>query len=373
MNAGRVRDRPPDTTALPEPEAPADEATASRQGELAPGRVRFEVTPGETGQRLDRCLAARLELPRNRVQSYLREGRVLVDARVVRAAHALAAGEHVEVELPAAAPAPILIAEPGDLTVLHEDDDLVVLDKPAGLVVHPGAGRASGTLSHRLVSRYPELASVGHPLRPGIVHRLDRDTSGVMVVARSERAYRALSADFAARRVGKLYLALVWGRIGTLVVDRPIGRHARDRKRMAVRAGGRAALTELAPLGAAAGGSVSALAVRLHTGRTHQIRVHLQDARHPLLGDPVYGEARWKGLPAAWRAVARDFPRCALHAWVLVLRHPAHGAICRFEAPVPADLSLLWSELGGDPKVLRAPELDVPSLGARRMLEGEFP
>jgi 23S rRNA pseudouridine1911/1915/1917 synthase len=129
---------------------------------------------------------------------------------------------------------------------------------------------------------------------------------------------------------------------------------------MAVRAGGRPALTEITPLGLAAGGRIAAAAIHLKTGRTHQIRVHLQQAKHPLLGDPVYGEARWKGLPTTQRAVARDFPRCALHAWVLALRHPTHREILRFESPIPADLARLWSDLGGQPQALRPLPLAAP-------------
>jgi 23S rRNA pseudouridine1911/1915/1917 synthase len=270
----------------------------------------------------------------------------------------VALGERIEVHAPSEAPESALLPEPGELLILHQDADILVLDKEPGLVVHPGAGRSTGTLSHRLLQRFPDLAKIGHPRRPGIVHRLDRDTSGVMVVARSERAFRALSSDFASRRVGKVYLAIAWGRIGAQIVDQPIGRHTRDRKRMAVRPGGRAAQTEVRPLASAANGLITAVAVRLHTGRTHQIRVHLQTVSHPILGDPVYGEARWKALPSGLRAVARDFPRCALHAWVLVLRHPGCGTNMRFEAPIPGDLARLWSDLGGDPVALRPPPLD---------------
>ncbi|HUP22120.1 MAG TPA: RluA family pseudouridine synthase [Thermoanaerobaculia bacterium] len=318
----------------------------------------IDVSASEAGQRLDRFLADRLDLTRNRIQRWVREGLVLIDGQPPRSSHIVSLGERIEVRAPSETPETALLPEPGELVLLHQDADILVLDKEPGLVVHPGAGRSTGTLSHRLLQRFPDVGSVGHPRRPGIVHRLDRDTSGAMVVARSERAYRVLSADFASHRVGKLYFAIAWGRIEAQVVDQPIGRHTRDRKRMAVRPGGRAAQTEVRPLVSTANGRITAVAVRLHTGRTHQIRVHLQYVSHPLLGDPVYGEARWKALPSGLRAVARDFPRCALHAWVLVLRHPGSGTTMRFEAPIPGDLARLWSDLGGDPVALRPPPWD---------------
>ena len=334
-----------------QPSAPGEDA------DQHPTVLRLEVEPQHAGERLDRFLAERLGQSRNRVQRWLGEGLVRVEGQSPRAAHRVATGERVEVTASPEPDTPAMAPEAGMLRILYEDADLVVVDKPAGLVVHPGAGRPSGTLAHRLLQRYPEIQAIGHPRRPGIVHRLDRDTSGALVVARSERAYRSLTADFASRGIGKLYLAIVWGSLGPLVLDQPIGRHVQDRKRMAVRSGGRAALSEVTPLGLAASGKVAAVAVRLHTGRTHQIRVHLQQAKHPLLGDPVYGEARWKPLPPALRAVARDFPRPALHAWVLVLRHPADGTLVRFESPVPADLLELWAELGGDVARLAPPEI----------------
>ncbi|HEX2163810.1 MAG TPA: RluA family pseudouridine synthase, partial [Thermoanaerobaculia bacterium] len=264
-----------------------------------------------------------------------------------KASHALAAGETVECEVPAAAPDDRVEPEEGELAVLHADADLLVVDKPAGLTVHPGAGRATGTLVHRLLHRYPELAGVGGPGRPGIVHRLDRDTSGVLVVARTDAAHRALARAFAGRRVDKRYLGIVHGVPAPAgEIDAPIGRHPERRKEMTVRPDGRPARTRWRVLAAAGGAAL--LELSIETGRTHQIRVHLKHQRHPLVGDPVYGEPRWKGLRGgAARNALRDFPRPALHAWRLAFPHPATGEEVAFTAPVPEDLRELWRTVGG--------------------------
>jgi 23S rRNA pseudouridine1911/1915/1917 synthase len=225
-----------------------------------------------------------------------------------------------------------------------------VLDKPAGLTVHPGAGRPSGTLVHRLLARYPELAGVGGPGRPGIVHRLDRGTSGVLVVARNPRAYAALSGAFAARTIGKRYLAVVYGapRPAAGEIRAPIGRHRERRKEMTVRPDGRPAWTGYRTLAAPAASGLALVELDLGTGRTHQIRVHLKSIGHPLVGDPVYGEARWRGLPRPSQAALASFPRPALHAWRIAL--PGPGPSRRvFEAPVPADLRRLWEQAAGAP------------------------
>lgn len=304
----------------------------------------WRVADDEAGERLDRHLARRLDLPRNRVRRWLDDGRVTLNGRAAKPSTALRAGDEVAVDVPDEPPEAGLEAEAGELAVIHEDVDLVVLDKPAGLAVHPGAGRTRGTLAHRLLFRYPETAGVGGPGRPGIVHRLDRDTTGVLVVARSDLAYRRLSAAFAAREVEKTYLAIVYGVPDPEGrVELPIGRDPRDRKRMAVRAGGRPAATRYRTLGSAH--RVSRLELGLETGRTHQIRVHLKAIGHPLVGDPVYGEARWRGLEQRFRRPLRDFPRPALHAWRLAFAHPATGERVAFEAALPEDMERLWREL----------------------------
>ncbi len=305
------------------------------------------MPPAAAGERLDRHVAAHLDVPRNQVQRWIAEGRVTVDGRPERAAHAVAAGETVACDVPAAAEERVR-PEPGPLAVLYRDDHLLVVDKPAGLTVHPGAGRPTGTLVHRLLHHHPELAGVGGPGRPGIVHRLDKGTSGVMVVARTAETYRALSRAFAARRVEKRYLAVVYGEAAARgEVDAPIGRHPQERKRMTVRSDGRPARSSWRRRAAAAG--ISLLEVGLESGRTHQVRVHLKHVHHPLVGDPDYGENRWKGLPGRRQSVLRDFPRPALHAWRLGFDHPVGGRALRFEAPVPADLLRLWTEATGEP------------------------
>ena len=304
----------------------------------------------DAGTRVDRHVAARLDEPRNQVQPWIVAGLVTVNNAPVRPSHPLRAGDRVDCRPPPPAADPRVVAEAGELSILHEDDDVVVVDKPAGLTVHPGAGRPHGTLVHRLLARYPDLAGVGGPGRPGIVHRLDKDTSGVMVVARGTAAYRALSRDFASRRVTKRYLAVVYGSPpATGVVDAPIGRHPQRRQEMAVRRGGRPARSTFRTLAAVPG--VALLEVSLATGRTHQIRVHLKSAGYPLVGDPVYGERRWKGLGGDPRVAAalRSFPRPALHAWRLAFHHPATLAWVAFEAPVPEDLRRLWEDASGAP------------------------
>ena len=309
--------------------------------------IGIEAPRSAAGERLDAFLSRHLEVPRNRIQGWIREGHVAIAGRAVKPSLKLSGGERIE-----CTPQPVLAgesveAEPGELRILHEDEQIVVIDKPARMAMHPGAGRAAGTLANRLLAAYPEMAAVGGTGRPGIIHRLDIDTTGVVAVARTERAYQELSADFAARRISKTYLAVCYGipepRVGE--IDKPIGRHAKHRKEMTVRADGRPARTTYAALGTSQG--VGLLKVGLETGRTHQIRVHLKAIGHPLVGDPVYGEARWKSLPGAVRTRLRDFERPALHAWILELRHPTSGRRLVCTAPPPADLCQLWEALGG--------------------------
>ena len=318
---------------------------------------RFVAAAADAGLRLDVCIARELEETRSLVQRWIREGRVVVDGVIAdRPAATVAGGEAIECRPPAAPPAGALEPQQGSLRVLWEDPQLIVVDKSAGVAVHPGAGRADGTLANFLVARYPEIAAVGHPRRPGIVHRLDLGTTGVLAVARTQEAYRRLSEAFAARAVGKLYLAIVYGRPQPAAgaIDATIARDPRQRKRMTASASGRpsrtrarSALTLYRTLASA--GGLSALELDLRTGRTHQIRVHLKSRGVPIVGDPVYGEARWRSLPAERRARLRDFPRPALHAWRLALRHPVTGVGMTFEAPLPPDMRDLWIDCTGTP------------------------
>ncbi len=222
--------------------------------------------------------------------------------------------------------------------VVHEDDSVIVVDKPAGLVVHPGAGNRDGTLVNGLLARYPELAGVGNPDRPGIVHRLDAGSSGLLVVARTGAAVGALVTQFAAHTAGRRYQALVWGHPSAAhgIIDAPIGRDPGDPLKMALVAGGRPARTEYEVVARlAAPAAVALLACRLETGRTHQIRVHLAGIGHPLVGDSVYGDRR------ATLGLERPF----LHAAELSFEHPATGARMTFTSPLPADLADLLASL----------------------------
>jgi 23S rRNA pseudouridine1911/1915/1917 synthase len=292
--------------------------------------------------RLDGWLAARLGLSRTRVAALIREGRVLVDGRSPRKSEAVSSGQRIEVEIPAPE---ALTAEPQDIAVdiVFQDASVVVVNKPPGLVVHPAPGHASGTLVNALLHHVRDLSGVGGALRPGIVHRLDRYTSGLMVVAKDDQAHRALSRALKERQVRRLYLAASWGHLpkSPLTIDGPIGRHPTDRKRMAVREGGRLALTRCAVL--ERWQAAELLRVSLGTGRTHQIRVHLSHIGHPVVGDAVYG-AGWErgmgGQARAWaRELARRTTRQFLHAAELSFEHPRTGEELAFEAPLPPDLA----------------------------------
>jgi 23S rRNA pseudouridine1911/1915/1917 synthase len=288
------------------------------------------------GERVDRAVALLTGWSRADVQVLIERAHVLVDGAAVAKSRRLDEGELVEL---LAEPEPDLPPEPEpiDLHIVHEDEDVIVVDKPAGLVVHPGAGHPSGTLVNGLLARYPELRGVGDPMRPGLVHRLDRDTSGLLVVARSEAAYERLVDALAARRVERRYAALVWGVPdgGRGVIDAPIGRSLRSPTRMAVRSGGREARTTYTVRREYRDPSVALLGCALETGRTHQIRVHLAAIRHPVVGDPAYGGVR-PGL-----AVTRPF----LHAEELVFVHPVSGVELRFAAPLPPDLGSVLKAL----------------------------
>jgi 23S rRNA pseudouridine1911/1915/1917 synthase len=296
-----------------------------------------QVTPEQANQRLDRFLAtAQADLSRSRLQALIREGRARVNDRAANASRRLRAGDRVSLELP----------EPLPLAIVHEDAELIVVDKPAGLVVHPGAGVSSGTLVHALLHHDRRIAAVGGEGRPGIVHRLDKDTSGLLVVARTERAYRALVEAMRAREVRRVYHALVWGdpRQASGTIEGAIGRDPRHRQRMSVvRRGGRPAVTHWRVLERF--GLATLLEVTLGTGRTHQIRVHLAHAGHPVVGDPVYG-GRVKKLLSAREserslagALLECLPRQALHAAELELRHPGTGGWLRLRSEWPRDFA----------------------------------
>jgi 23S rRNA pseudouridine1911/1915/1917 synthase len=306
--------------------------------------IRLTVTPDDAGRRLDQFLTAHLpELSRSRIQKLIEDGRVAVSRGRVKAGLAVEPGLVVSLDLPGRRTTGGPVAESLPLTVLHDDADVVVVAKPAGMVVHPAAGHSSGTLVNALLHHIGGLSGVGGADRPGIVHRLDRGTSGVMVVAKHDRAHRALSAQFHDRRVEKEYLALVWGapRVGALF-DRPIGRDPRDRKKMSTRARRtRTAASRVVHVEAL--GGVSWVRIAIATGRTHQIRVHLSEAGHAVVGDALYGGARRK-LPPRFAALAR-IERPWLHAARLAFDHPSTGERLSFEAPVPAELEAILDTL----------------------------
>jgi 23S rRNA pseudouridine1911/1915/1917 synthase len=307
------------------------------------------------GERTDRFLSGAIgSLSRSRVKALIEAGQVRRDgAPLADPAQPVRAGARYEVRL--LPPRPTTpAAQPMPLAILFEDADLIVLDKPAGLVVHPAPGNPAGTLVNALLAHAgAELTGIGGEMRPGIVHRLDKDTSGLMVVAKSERAHQALSEAFASRReeLERAYLALVWGLPAPPVgaIEAPIGRHPADRKRMAVVPAGRGkpALTRYVTE-RTFGTACALLRCRLATGRTHQIRVHLAHMGHPVVGDPLYCRrvpAAARALPEPLRAALLGFPRQALHAATLGFRHPVTGATLRFDSPLPADMAELVDRL----------------------------
>lgn len=298
----------------------------------------FVVTRAEAGERLDAFLARVSGLSRARIQRLIADGNVLASGHPQKPRHRVTAGERIQLRIPPATPL-VLTPETIPLDILHEDEDLIVLSKPPGLVVHPGAGRSTGTLVHAVLAHCGRLPGIGGVERPGIVHRLDRDTSGVMVVAKTEAAHQSLSHQFKTRVVLKRYLALVHGKVRQDVgrIEAAIGRRNHDRKRMGVRGrGGRQARTAYRVLRRLPDCTV--LALDLETGRTHQIRVHLAHIGHPVLGDQVYGGRRERR-----RAASDGLPvgRQMLHAWRLGFHHPRSGAWLEFTAPVPEDFRRL--------------------------------
>ncbi|GBC84553.1 Ribosomal large subunit pseudouridine synthase D [bacterium HR11] len=314
-------------------------------------RETLSVPAADAGTRLDRFLTARADgRSRAQVQSLIEQGWVRVNGRVVKPSYRLRAGDTVEVTWVRFEEEAGLTPEPGPLRVLYEDESLLVVAKPAGVPVHPGAGHTTGTLVHRLIARYPEVAAVGHPRRPGIVHRLDRVTSGLLVVARTPAAYLRLVEAFQRRRVHKHYVAIVWGRPHPPagVIETRIGRHPRHRKRFdVVSTGGKWARTRYRL--AATTETFSRLHVWPYTGRTHQIRVHLTHVGHPIVGDPTYGHRGWHTvrdpvLRDLLRRMARR-PAIALHAGCLALPHPVTGTVLRFRLPPPRWFRDLWARM----------------------------
>jgi 23S rRNA pseudouridine1911/1915/1917 synthase len=333
-----------------------------QHGSSSNGAQRLKVTvAGDEGStRLDRVLALRVaELSRSRLKALILAGQVSIKGAPIRdPAYHVAAGDTITIEVPEAA-----AAEPAGediaLDIVYEDDDIIVIDKPRGLVVHPAAGHETGTLVNALIAHCgASLSGIGGVKRPGIVHRLDKDTTGLLVAAKNDRAHQSLTEQFADHgRTGAMrrgYLAFVWGvpnrQRGT--VDAPIDRHPHAREKMAVRDSGREAVTHWEireSFNGRDGKPVAALlACQLETGRTHQIRVHLAHIGHPLMGDAVYGphfKTKATHLAPKSRAALAALDRQALHAYLLVLEHPKTGEILHWESPLPEDLLLLENSL----------------------------
>lgn len=314
--------------------------TESQPEPLAPGAYAF-AADAVAGERLDLALATLTGRSRTQAATLIATGRVTVDGRAERASFRVEAGTRIAVEIPAP-PGREIMPERIPVSVVFEDDELVVVDKPAGMVVHPAPGNWSGTLVNALMGRGQGLAAGGGPERAGLVHRLDKETSGLLIVAKTDRAHRVLSAALAARRITRRYACLAWGHLDTddVTVDRPIGRATNDRTRMAVRPEGRAARTDFHRL--ARFDSADLLRAHLHSGRTHQIRVHLAAIGHPVVGDDTYGGGggrRLVGMPAK-----RHF----LHAAWLVLRHPVSGQEMDLRSPLPPELKHSLATVAGE-------------------------
>jgi 23S rRNA pseudouridine1911/1915/1917 synthase len=296
--------------------------------------------------RLDRAVPAHVpDATRTQAKRWIEDGRVSVEGKRVRPSHILHAGETVVVELPPPAPAEAM-PEPIPLDIVYEDDDFLVINKPPFLVVHPAPGHRTGTLVNALLHHCPGLSGIGGIARPGIVHRLDRGTSGLLVVAKNDAAHQSIARQFARRSVEKRYLALVYGQPpSALRIERPLGRDVHDRKKISSRsrrskpAVTEATVVEVLPL-------TTLLSVRIETGRTHQIRVHLSEAGFPVVGDKDYGTARRPpvGGEAAFR-ILKQLGRPALHAALLGFHHPRTGEPVRFEAPLPPDMKEVLEEL----------------------------
>ena len=304
----------------------------------SPGRHDLVAAAGAA--RLDLFVASSLDISRTAAATLIANGRVLVEGRPERASYRPAAGERVVVEIPAPTARPV-VAEDIPLVVAYEDDDVLVVDKPAGMVVHPAPGNWSGTLVNALKGRDTALSGLGGEEREGIVHRLDKETSGLLLVAKTDRAHRVLGAAMARREIVRRYAALSWGHLDAdrLTVDRPIARDPRDRKRMAIVNTGRAARTDFVRL--ARFDAVDLLRAHLHTGRTHQIRVHLASVGHPVVGDDTYGGGGGR------RLITMPPKRHFLHAAWLRFRHPVTGVPVALRSLLPPELRTALASAAG--------------------------
>lgn len=294
----------------------------------------FEVVEDCAGQRLDYYLASFTSLSRTRIQKLIEDKNVLLNEEPVRSSHKLKSGDRIEIELPPPED-PAAVAEEIPLDIIYEDKDIIVINKPRGIVVHPAAGVKSGTIVNAFLFHCKDLSGIGGVLRPGIVHRLDKDTSGVLVAAKNDEAHSSLVSQFSERQVNKEYIVLVHGNFPheKLIIELPIGRSPHDRKKMAVVRGGRAAKTEIEVMERFK--DYTLLKAKLYTGRTHQIRVHLTSAGYPVVGDTTYGR----------RSNPFGFKGQALHSHLLGFSHPRTGKYMEFKAPLPEEFEELLRRL----------------------------
>jgi len=309
------------------------------------GAFTILVNEHESGMRLDVIIASHIsDCSRSFSASLIQKGEILVQGEVKKPGYRVKTGDNISINIPA--PEPVLSEpEPGDIDILYEDKHIIVINKEPGLVVHPAPGHNKGTLVNRLLYHCPELEGIGGKLRPGIVHRLDKDTSGTIVAAKNDAAHINLAAQFESRKIKKLYLALVYGVVKSESgsISLPIGRHTSDRKKMStVSRKSRSAETFWKVIERFNGATL--LELDLKTGRTHQIRVHCAAINHPVLGDPVYG-----GKKAA-KKLHTSVPRQMLHAWRLEFAHPVTGEAMSFESPVPPDMGKVIEMLRNNAK-----------------------
>ena len=320
-----------------------DSATSRRLAQSTSEHLTLEVSDEGTGYRVDQFLVSHLgHMTRSQIQKLIKDGRVTIDNKIVRASTTVHTNNIVTLEIPPAVPAKPK-AEPLPIDIVHEDSDVIVVNKPAGMVVHPAAGHPDGTLVNALIHHVSDLSGIGGELRPGIVHRLDRGTSGLIVIAKHDQAHADLANQFKNRKVEKEYTVLVWGLVQQgRRIDLPIGRDPLDRKKISTRSRrAREAVTRVA--GAEHLDGVSFLKVTIATGRTHQIRVHLSAIGHPIVGDPTYGGK--KRHPPAHLRLLQRLDRPFLHASRLVFTHPNDGTPVDLSCEIPEDLQAVISEI----------------------------
>ncbi|MCA1796243.1 MAG: RluA family pseudouridine synthase [Desulfuromonadaceae bacterium] len=315
--------------------------------------IELTFEPGQTPERLDRFLARTLpDMSRARLKRLIDDKQITADGAAVKAGLRLRGGETLRISVPQAQE-PVATPEDIPLDILYEDSDLVVINKPAGMVVHPANGHYSGTLVNALLHHCTDLSGIGGELRPGIVHRLDKDTSGVLVVSKNDLSHQGLAQQFKDHSINRRYITLVHGQVqnDTGSIEKPIGRHPGARKKMSTHSSrGRDAVTHWKVLRRYAAERLTLLEMRLETGRTHQIRVHLADMNLPVVGDQTYGNVKRPNAlaDAHIRTLVQQLHRQALHAWILGFKHPRTGEYLEYFSPLPADMAQIVTALDAE-------------------------